>query len=215
MTTMDDAPYRAKLEYQKQQLTTGANQYPPTPRPTMIRWTGVAVKIIILLTLSAALYAAPIQFTESGSATQTAPDTFALRLYNGPWLDWEATLTSSKTLNSVTLAVDTLPAGVGTGLNISLDGEQVYSSPGGVLIQQTLTLSRLLGAGFNSIHFWTNPTGWIWYGENLTVRVEDLTKPPKEGSVPEPGSAVMMFLGFAALFGAPTFKRWLSRKGGR
>lgn len=170
------------------------------------------MKITILFLSSivgcAALHAAPITFTSSGSATQTAPDTFALRLFDGPWLDWEATLTSSKTLNSVTLAIDTLPAGVGTGLNIALDGEQVYSSPEGVLIQQTLTLSRLLGDGFNVVHFWTNQTGYVWYGEHLTVGVTDWTKPGKEGhsSVPEPAGFALVGLGLASIVG------WRMRK---
>jgi hypothetical protein len=141
------------------------------------------MKLLALITLTAALHGAPITFATSGAISPTTPNQYFVDLLNSPTEVRTATLTASAPLTSVTLMFDNRPFLVGTGFIIALDGVEALNTGKGNLVDTTLTLTALLP--FTEIRLSTNLRDAWWRLERGLVTVEAWT-PAEAGSVPEP-----------------------------
>lgn len=165
------------------------------------------MKTLLLLTLSAALQAAPI-FTCTGACTPVENGWFVdLKNYTPyePLADRMATFTASEPINQATMFLDNAPHSPGSGFVVALDGQQVLNTGVGGLFQEWVTLFLPQSQAFSVIQFSTNQmVGWRERGLVLQLRgiVEcDPTEEPPPSSVPEPGSWALMGLGLASIVG--------------
>lgn len=158
------------------------------------------MKLLLLLLASAALHAAPIFHCEGYCSA--IPGGFALDLNNLPGMasDRTAEIVSDVALSSARIFLDTLPEGIGTGLNITLDGVLIVQTPPNVLVHQWFDLAN--GTQFTRIGFSTN------VAQDGAVR-EHLTAIGMSGiaAVPEPGTWKLVIAAFAlvAVWGRVVF----------